>query len=275
MQAPAIAPGVTASLPRAQKQVDEGGGPRTSQLFLTNVGSAGGHFTVTFYSANGNAVYTRDVAGLPASGTAALDLATFDGLPAGTYGVRASGDQPLTLSELTTYTTPPADHFVATYGERSAAPGQSLAQPAATPDGLLMQYLPRLAKTNEAYTVFSIRNSSLYAADAEIEYHDLAGNLIPSEFFSLPPNSSRRFDLRQVAALPAGFIGSAVVVSDWFAGYSRRSILCTLRTARQQPNQPCASRRSVPRHAGSIHGQRYRHTALQLFLDRGRATRRK
>ena len=213
LQAPAIAPGVTASLPRAQKQVDEGGGPRTSQLFLTNVGSAGGHFTVTFYSANGNAVYTRDVAGLPASGTAALDLATFDGLPAGTYGVRASGDQPLTLSELTTYTTPPADHFVATYGERSAAPGQSLAQPAATPDGLLMQYLPRLAKTNEAYTVFSIRNSSLYVADAQIEYHDLAGNLIASEFFSLAPNSSRRIDLRQVAALPAGFIGSAVVVS--------------------------------------------------------------
>ena len=47
--------------------------------------------------------------GLLASGTAALDLATFDGLPAGTYGVRASGDQPLTLKLelLTTYTTPP------------------------------------------------------------------------------------------------------------------------------------------------------------------------
>ena len=75
-----------------------------------------------------------------------------------------------------------------------------------------MQYLPRLAKTNEAYTVFSIRNSSLYVADV-IEYRDLAGNLIASEFFSLAPNSSLCIDLRQVAALPAGFIGSAVVVS--------------------------------------------------------------
>ncbi len=214
LQAPAAAPSVTASLPRAQKQVDEGGGPRTSQLFLTNVGSAGGHFTMSFYSANGNAVYTRDVAGLPVFGTTALDLATFDGLPAGSYSVRASGDQPLTLSELTTYTTPPADHFAATYGERSAASGQSLAQPAATPDSLFLQSLPRLAKTTEAYAVFSIGNSSVSPTTIEIQYRDLAGNLIANEPFTLAAGGWRRFDLRQAAGIPIGFTGSAIIYSD-------------------------------------------------------------
>jgi hypothetical protein len=162
LQAPFTTPGFTASLPRALKQVDEGGGPRTSQLFLTNVGSAVGDFNMTFYGANGNPLYTRVVAGLPPFGTIALDLATFSGLPSsGTFSVQASGSQRMTLSALTTYTTPPADHFAASYGERSAAPGSVLAQPAATPDGLLVQYLPRLAKTTEAYTVFSIGNSSV------------------------------------------------------------------------------------------------------------------
>ena len=215
LQAPFTTPGFTASLPRALKQVDEGGGPRTSQIFLTNVGSAVGDFNMTFYGANGNPLYTRVVAGLPPFGTIALDLATFSGLPSsGTFSVQASGSQRMTLSALTTYTTPPADHFAATYGERSAAPGSVLAQPAATPDGLLVQYLPRLAKTTEAYTVFSIGNSSVSPTTVEIQYRDLAGSLIANETFTLAAGGWRRFDLRQVAGIPIGFTGSAIVFSD-------------------------------------------------------------
>jgi uncharacterized repeat protein (TIGR01451 family) len=215
LQPPVTAPGVTASLPRALKQVDEGGGSRTTQLFLTNAGSAGGPFDVTFLHANGSPVYVRALAGLPPFGTAVLDLATFDGLPNGIYGVRATGVQPLALSELTTYTTPPADHFVATYGERLTLAGQSLARRATTSEAIpYSQSLPRLARTAEAYTVFSVQNPSAQTAAVVIEYHDLAGVLVAYQDLMLAAGGGQRYDLRQVAALPAGFVGSAAIFSD-------------------------------------------------------------
>ena len=148
------------------------------------------------------------------SGHSALDLATFDGLPVGTYSVRASGAQPLTLSELTTYTTPPAGHSVATYGERSTALLQSLSRPAETPERAFPNYLPRLAKTTEAYTVFSVLNPNTQAAYAVIEFRDLAGGLVVSQDITLAPGGWRRFDLRQVIGIPTGFTGSAVFYSD-------------------------------------------------------------
>ena len=202
LRAPLPTPATMAVLPRARKQVDEGGGPRTSTLYLTNHGSAAGAFAVAFYGADHALVTTVPVSSLPAFGMKEVDLATLSNLPSGTYSVEASGDQPVTLSEVTGYPTPPADHHMATYGGQAA----------------VRQSLPRLAKTAEAYAIFSVQNPNAEAANMAIEYFDLAGQMVYNYALTLAPGGWQRHDLREISALPAGFTGSAVVLSDFPVG---------------------------------------------------------
>jgi uncharacterized repeat protein (TIGR01451 family) len=198
VQPPAAAPAMAVGFARVQKQMDEGVGLRSSQLFLTNRGDTGGTFTVSFYDANGNAVYARGQS-VAAGGTAVLDLASFNDMPAGIFGVMASGNQPLSLSGLTAYAAPPPRDPVATYGERSEAVEQSL---------------PRLVKTAAAYTIFSVQNPNAQLAQVSIVYRDLAGSPIANQTVTLPARGWQRYDLRQMPALPDGFTGSAVISSD-------------------------------------------------------------
>ena len=148
-------------------------------------------------------MYTRIVSALRAFGTTGLDLATFDGLPAGTYSVRASGDQPLMLSELATYITPPATHSVATYGERSTVLGQSQTRPAATPQtpGVLFELCRGWPRAPPVHCL-EHRKSERELHRRGDRIRDLAGNLLANEPFHLAPGGWARFDLREMTGLP-------------------------------------------------------------------------
>jgi hypothetical protein len=189
--------GVATYLPRALKGVDEGGGPRTTTLFVGNTGAAETTAVLNYRGEGGNPGGSRALT-VSASGAQTFDLAEEVLLPGGEpYAVTLESDQPLVIGEMTDFEAP-SSHSAAAYG---TGVGTELS-------------LPRLARTQDAHTVFSVQSLAASDADVTIDYRDLAGQLILSEQATLPPGAARRYDQRDRPALGDEFQGSATITAN-------------------------------------------------------------
>jgi uncharacterized repeat protein (TIGR01451 family) len=196
-QGPLGAGAVQAFMPRAFKNVDEGGGPRSTTLFVGNVVSVTAHATLSYHSANGSLTYATTF-DLPVSGARFIRLLDETNLPAsGDWSVVLTSNQPVVLSEWTDFDA------ATTYS--SGAYGSEVGSDL---------YLPRVARTAGDYTVFSLENVGAVDASVTITYSDQAGSPVYAQVVTLQPGAWVRYDQSQMTQLPLGFEGSAHVVSN-------------------------------------------------------------
>ncbi len=193
-----LAPGDKYSyMPRVLKGVDQGGGPRTTTLFVGNTSLSGANAVLSYYRANGEVEYDSSLS-LTAAGATIIDLRDETHLPDNdTWAVILSADQPLVIGEQTDYDAA-FSYSTGAYGTGSGADLN----------------LPRLARTSTAYTVFSLQNLSASKATVSVNYYDLAGTLVLTQDNTLQLGEWARYDQSQMAQLGDDFEGGAVVISD-------------------------------------------------------------
>jgi hypothetical protein len=183
-------------IPRALKGVDEGGGPRTTTVFVGNTGSAEANATLDYHIADGTLDHSSTFT-LPASGAITFDLGDEGNLSSGnTWAVALSGNQPLVIGEQTDYDT--TSYSTGVYGT----------------DADTVLDLPRLARTDTAHTVFSVQNLGVSATMMSVDYYDLTGALVLNQSATLSPGGWVRYDQSQMTELGESFEGSAIVASD-------------------------------------------------------------
>ncbi len=183
--------------PRALKAFDEGGGPRTTTLFVGNTGVVSTDVTLDYHAADGAVGHSSDFVLLPA-GAKLIPLSAEGGLPDHSpWAVALAGNEPL---------------LIGGYTEYDGAFTHSSAAYAADADVVLN--LPRMARTSTAYTVFTLQNTATSTATVSIAYHDLTGAQVFTETTMLSANGWVWIDLRPMAALSSHFQGSAHVTSD-------------------------------------------------------------
>jgi hypothetical protein len=168
-----MVPGSSVSaLPRALRRVDEGDGPRTTNLFVGNTGSGQATGILTYYDANGTQVHSSSFV-LSAAGATVFDLGQEPGLPdGGVWTALVSGDEPLLMGEV--YYDESARLSVGTYGSAAA-------------DQL---ELPRVARTAGEHTVFAVHNLGSAAASVSVGFYDSTGDPILNQIRARCPSSA-------------------------------------------------------------------------------------
>ncbi len=210
--------GYTVTLPRAMKGVDEGGGPRSTRLFVGNTGPKEATAELHCLREDGTLLHTW-VFTLPASGAAAFDLGQEASIPDGSIcAAFLLADQPLVMGEGTDFDAL-SSHSAAAYGTGAGT----------------MVILPRLVRRPGAHSAFSIVNPD-GASDAtvSIDVNDLEGHLVLTQALTLGSRLSHRYDLRDLSGLGDAFEGSATLAADrpviaWVDRYDRRT--CWARVA--------------------------------------------
>ena len=192
-----IATGGITYVPRAFNGVDEGGGFRSTTLFVGNPGSDTANVALTLSQAGSS--HRELFFQIPGAGAHFLNLATYDGLPDGIWAAAITSDQPVAVGELTDYETPSRIRVATYYTEYG--------------DTLLG--LPRLVRTSTAHSVFSVENVSGAdtLAEVTIHYYDTDGSLLLAQTRSMYSGEPVRFDLRDLTTLGTAFEGSAVISS--------------------------------------------------------------
>jgi parallel beta-helix repeat protein len=228
--------GAATLLPRTLKGVDEGGGSRTTTLFVGNVGAGEATAQLDYLDDAGTLIDSRTFT-VATSGAETFDLVEQGSLPGGDWwAVNLTGDQPLVMGEMTDFDAPAA-YGAATYGTQV---GDELS-------------LPHVARNGSAHTVFSVHNVGTGDAHVTIDYRDLAGQLVLTQAVTLQTRTSRRYDLRDTPELGEDFEGSATLSSDksiaaWVDAYD----------AGPQGAQQCSAR---------IDGETTDHPAVQDAVD--------
>ncbi len=173
-----------------------------SLFTVRNDSDQAGEVRVRFFDEAGKAVEGADYeATIRPRGTLLVEQFSYDRLPPGFTGsgIVTSNVPFLTaigvlnndgLSEFTGYNAA----YVANAGARLSAP-------------LLM-------KNHRGWsTGLQIQNLSAQTADVTVQYYDTENNLVATEQVQLPPSAARTLYTPAVAALPEGFVGSAVLTS--------------------------------------------------------------
>jgi hypothetical protein len=196
LQGPLRIQGTYAYLPRVLKEVDEDSGPRTTTLFVANTGASEANATLTYYTADGMPGYSPSL-NLPASGAATIDLRAEGYLPSSSIWANVlAGDQPLVIGEQTDYDTT-SPYSTGAYGS----------------DADVELGLPRLVRSDVAYTVFSLQNAGMDVASVYVEYYDRTGALVSSQEDPVPPQGWVRYNQSEMPELGDIFEGSAIVSS--------------------------------------------------------------
>ncbi len=200
-QDPLAAGSTLACVARGLKHFDQGTGPRSTTLFVTNTQTAAGNVQVSFYDAAGSAVLATPAFTVPGQGTVALRLADLASLPAGAWAACAAGDQPLAMSELTSFDAPGFANEAA-YAVR------------ARHDGSYNIYAPRLANDGSGHSVLTLQNTGNSNATGTFYIRNMQGTAVYQQAFTLPPRGWREYDLALIPETGAGFQGTAEAVSD-------------------------------------------------------------
>jgi uncharacterized repeat protein (TIGR01451 family) len=180
-------------LPRAFNAVDEGGGTRTTILFIGNLGLVNTTGVVTFI--NSDATVAAEVPFvLPPAGFLTLPVDSVPDLMTGeTYGVSISSDQPMAVSEIS-----PINSSSSTSAYSSEA-GPTLE-------------LPRLVKSGNNYSFISLQNLGETPADVTVDFYSMSGDLVATYGFT-DLTGFTRFNLNDIALLGNSFEASAIVNS--------------------------------------------------------------
>lgn len=194
-------------IPRAFKNVDEGGGPYTTRLIAGNLGTAVATVTLNYYAADGMLAHSATSV-ISASGALLVDLSAESNLPpTGTWAVSFVSNEPLAIGELTERDTTSGPG-----GDYEGETGTEL-------------HLPRLVRFEEApgryaWTVFSVQNVGTIPADVQISYFNTGGGTaVYTQTLTLPPAGWARYNQNQmpaggVGSLPPAFIGYAVITAN-------------------------------------------------------------
>jgi uncharacterized repeat protein (TIGR01451 family) len=189
------------SLPRAFKDVSEGGGVRITSFLVANAGSTAGDVTLTFYDESGGSAHQQNLT-LPVGGAQLVDLGDIDTLAAGIYSVVAEGSVPIVLGEETHYGAA-TEHAAAAYAGQSYASGLTYSL-----------ILPHAAAKTLIATPFSVMNLGSSNANVAVDYYSAAGSQVSSQALSLPSGQAERHDPTDVAGLPTDFEGSVALRAD-------------------------------------------------------------
>jgi len=191
-----MVPGSSVSaLPRALRRVDEGSGPRTTNLFVGNTGSGQATGMLSYSDADGTQVQSSSFV-LSAAGATVFDLGQEPGLPdGGMWAALVSGNEPLLMGEV--YYDESARVPVGTYGSEAA-------------DQL---ELPRVARTAGGHTVFTVQNLGSADASVSVGFYDSTGNPILNQATTVPAGGWVRYDQSDMSQLGDTFEGSAVIQS--------------------------------------------------------------
>jgi uncharacterized repeat protein (TIGR01451 family) len=188
------------ALPRAFKAVDEGSGPRTTVLFVGNPSANPANLVLSFYDASGAFAYSQFYNNLAVKGSANLDLSNVPALPNGRYSVVLSADQPVVLGS---YTYHPAAAFYPV-GDYEIA----------TPDTQLQ--LPYVARSSAGHTIVSLQNIGALTAMGTISYYTNSGIYVASQPIGpVQPNQALPIDQSAMLALPANYVGYALITTDY------------------------------------------------------------
>jgi hypothetical protein len=191
-------------VPRLLRSVDEGGGPRTSTLFLGNITGSATNVTVTYYSDAGTNV-TSETITIPANGSTRIDTGSVAGLSDGTtYTAQVSSVQSLFVSELTRYD-----------GATTYRSNLDTYIPTITADTTLA--LPYIANTDDSYTVLYLHNQdNSTAANATVTYTNPDGTTAyQATSISVPPLGVVGINQRDLETeLGTSFVGSATITAS-------------------------------------------------------------
>lgn len=186
-------------LPRALKSYDDGGGPRTTQLFLANTGSSSAIVSITYTNSTGSHPHTN--ISINPGGFWYSSLGNEDILPSGSFwAVSATSDQPIIIGGITGLDTPPGTTSFASYIGISTS----------DPDTL---DIPYLENSTDHFSVISIQNQGSSSTTASIKYYNLSDQLENTQSFSIAAGSLARINLKTSGELTTTQ-GSAVVTAD-------------------------------------------------------------
>ncbi len=194
---PPLSAGASVYLPRALKTVDEGGGSRTTTLYLWNGGPAPTTATLKYYATTGTLAHQMNVT-LTASGGINLPLSTISNLPGGgLWSVTADATQPIGVSDATDYDTA-SNYSLASYGTdgNTASAAQDI-------------YLPRIVRNANRYTVLSVQSMPGYTTTLTLIYYDLSGTVVYTDVTWI--QGWGRFNHQLMPQLGASFEGSVSI----------------------------------------------------------------
>jgi hypothetical protein len=179
----------------------------TSSLTLQNPTGTDAIAAVNFIGANGASALTNPLTvSVPANGSTLVYVPNVAGLPDGRYSAVVDSTAPLYMIANLVSTGPTTS---ASYNAFSAA------------DAGTSFYVPSVYKHYVGlYTsTITVQNADPASpAAVTVTYKDGEGNEAARETATLQPNAAITFDQADTTALPAGFVGSAVVTSDRSVG---------------------------------------------------------
>ncbi len=188
-------------LPRAMKAFYEGGGTRTTKLYLVNQGTVNAFPTLVFYDENGTVVADWGFMNLAPGRIWIVDLAGIgqNSTTGNVYSVRATSDQPFALGELTRYDALGNDQayaFEAVFHQVGSN-----------------HNIPRVSRQTGDYSVIQIQNTSSSQAAVTLTLYDVEGEVADTLNLNLPARGSYRWDASQVASLGDAFLGTATIAA--------------------------------------------------------------
>ena len=184
----------SAFLPRALKNFDDGSGPRSTHLFVANLGTMAGSVTLTY--SNGSSSFTHSGIALPAVGFAYLSLTDEAMLSANSaWAVTAtSGAASIALGEITDFDSSPHAFSSASY--------------AGIANGTAVD-LPYLIHDAGDRSNLSVQNLGAANVTPTIRFYDLSGSLVTTLTPTIQPGAAARINLDSLAH----FVGSAAISS--------------------------------------------------------------
>jgi uncharacterized repeat protein (TIGR01451 family) len=191
-------PATSGFIPRLLKGMDEGGGPRSSHIFVSNLNAAA---TVTLHFLDSaGAEVTSQVIDLGTNQSQILALDSLAGLGEGQiYALRMESTSPVAMSEITDF--------------QVVSPTHSAAAIPAGPD--TSTGLPRMLLTSDSYTILSVQNTGSSEAEVAITFNQPDGSQVASRNPSIKPGGWARYDLRDLAGeLGSSFTGTASLTSN-------------------------------------------------------------
>jgi hypothetical protein len=187
------------SLPRALKNYNEGLGPRSTHLFLANLGTASTPVNLTY--SNGSSTFAHAAINLSMGGFAYINLASEGMLPANSAWVvtATSASQPIAISEITDFDNAPYAYSSASYA--------GIANGAAVD-------LPYLIHNGGERSIFSVQNLGAVDASYSAQFYAADGSPLASATGLIQPGAAARINLDTISALGADYVGSAVITAS-------------------------------------------------------------
>lgn len=176
---------------------DLGGGTRSTSIFVGATGSGMTEVQIDSFTASGTLLGSIQPHQLASKQNRSYLATVWAGA---LHSVRVSGSQPLYVVEQTDFQQA-SPYASATYGQADAASCANWLR------------IPYVAAQESRYSILYVHNVDLDAAPVAITYRDRAGRPMATTHYEIEAGGVHAFDLRTAPDLPAGFEGSAEILT--------------------------------------------------------------